>query len=298
VALGFVLPAGYLIREVVARGLLVGFDTALIGHAMTTIGLAASATAVTLMLGFLAVAALRYADHPVIRACVSTAGIGYALPGTVLALGLLAPLVLVDDVINALAAAFGRQRVGLVLAGSAAALVIAYVIRYLAIAIGFAQAGFARISRELDEVARMSGAGPGTMARTIHLPLARPAILGAARWLTSTVRSAPLPGKPTTATWLSRLVGRAYGRTTLLASTPIFFSPPRTTLSSLRMRSSRQRRACMRRAMSLVSCLGRSLPVDIVSWRRSASRARASTRECARIRRSWPERPCRCLAAG
>jgi iron(III) transport system permease protein len=180
VALGFVLPAAYLIREVAARGLLVGFDTALVGHAMTTIGLAASATAVTLVLGFLAVAALRYADHPVIRACVRTAGIGYALPGTVLALGLLAPLVLVDDAINALAAAFGRQRVGLVLAGSAAALVIAYVIRYLAIAIGFAQAGFARISRELDEVARMSGAGPGTMARTIHLPLARPAILGAA----------------------------------------------------------------------------------------------------------------------
>ena len=51
--------------------------------------------------------------------------------------------------------------VGLVLAGSSAAVVIAYVIRFLAIAIGFAQAGFARISTELDEVARMLGAGPG-----------------------------------------------------------------------------------------------------------------------------------------
>ena len=66
------------------------------------------------------------------------------------------------------------------LAGSSAAVVIAYVIRFLAIAIGFAQAGFARISTDFDDVARMLGAGPGQLARTIHLPLARPAIVGAA----------------------------------------------------------------------------------------------------------------------
>jgi iron(III) transport system permease protein len=74
----------------------------------------------------------------------------------------------------------GANPMGLMLAGSAAALVIAYVIRFLAIPIGFAQAGFSRIPRELDEVARMLGAGPGKMARTIHLPLAIPAMAGAA----------------------------------------------------------------------------------------------------------------------
>jgi iron(III) transport system permease protein len=98
----------------------------------------------------------------------------------VLALGLLAPLVLADDAINALTRAFGGRGVGLILAGSAAALVIVYVIRFLAIAIGFAQAAFARISMELDDVARMLGADAGTLARTIHLPLAAPAIWGAA----------------------------------------------------------------------------------------------------------------------
>ena len=85
-----------------------------------------------------------------------------------------------DEAINAVARAFGGGGTGLVLAGSAAAVVIAYVIRFLAIAIGFAQAGFARISTEFDEVARMLGAGPAKLARSIHLPLARPAILGAA----------------------------------------------------------------------------------------------------------------------
>jgi iron(III) transport system permease protein len=180
VLLGFVLPAGYLLHEVIVRGLLVGFDTGLVRHALTTVVLASIATTITLVLGFLAVAALRYVRHPIVAASVNAAGIGYAVPGTVLALGLLSPLVLVDEGINALTRALGEKGVGLVLAGSAAALIIAYVIRFLAIAIGFAQAGFSRISMELDDVARLLGAGAGTLARTIHLPLARPAIWGAA----------------------------------------------------------------------------------------------------------------------
>src|SRR5262249_56231204 len=110
---------------------------------------------------------------------VNVGGMGDGVWGRVLALGLLSPLVLVDEGINALALAFGEKGVGLVLAGSGAALVIAYVIRFLAIAIGFAQAGFSRISMDLDDVARLLGAGPGTLARTIHLPLAQPAIFGA-----------------------------------------------------------------------------------------------------------------------
>ncbi len=180
VVLGFLLPAGYLLYEVMVRGLLVGFDASLARYALTTVALASIATAVTLALGFSAVAALRYEKHPMIATSVNVAGVGYAVPGTVLALGLLSPLVLVDEGINALAQAFGAKGVGLVLAGSSAALIIAYVIRFLAIAIGFAQAGFSRISIDLDDVARLLGAGPGTLARTIHLPLAQPAIFGAA----------------------------------------------------------------------------------------------------------------------
>jgi iron(III) transport system permease protein len=180
VALGFLVPAGYLLREVVVRGLLVGFETELVHPALTTVGLASAATVIVLVLGFATVAATRYLRHRAIAACVNVAGIGYAVPGTVLALGLLSPLVLVDEEINVLVRLVGAPGVGLLLAGSVAAVVIAYVIRFLAIAIGFAQAGFARIATEFDDVARMLGAGPGELARTIHLPLARPAMWGAA----------------------------------------------------------------------------------------------------------------------
>src|SRR5215472_1304721 len=92
VTLGFLLPAGYLLHEVMARGLLVGFDTSLAGYALTTVALASIATVVTLALGFSVVAALRYLKRPMIAMSVNIAGIGYAVPGTVLALGLLSPL--------------------------------------------------------------------------------------------------------------------------------------------------------------------------------------------------------------
>ena len=73
------------------------------------------------------------------------------------------------------------RSVGLVLAGSSAALVIAYVVRFLAIATGFAQAGLARISTELDDVARIARRAARRRDRaSIHLPLLRPALWGAA----------------------------------------------------------------------------------------------------------------------
>jgi iron(III) transport system permease protein len=180
VVFGFLLPAGFLLYEVVARGLLIGFDTDLIRPAMTTVALAAIATVVVLAIGFTAVAATRYVRAMFVSSCVNVAGIGYAIPGTVLALGLLTPLVLIDQGLNAVVRALGGPGIGLILAGSIAAVVIAYVIRFLAIALGFAQAGFARIAPEFDEAARLLGASPATLARTIHLPLMRPALLSAA----------------------------------------------------------------------------------------------------------------------
>ncbi len=180
VALGFVIPAGFLLQEVVMRGLLVGFDPALFRHTLTTVAFAATATVAVIVLGLAATVALRLARHPAFSGCVNFAAIGYAVPGTVLALGLLAPLVGVDDIINWFTATFAGKTVGLVVAGSGMAVVTAYTIRFLAIAIGFLQAGYARISTDFDDMARILGARPVALVRTIHLPLVRPAIWGAA----------------------------------------------------------------------------------------------------------------------
>jgi iron(III) transport system permease protein len=180
VALGFLVPFGYLAREVIVRGLVVGFDPSLIHHALSTVLIAGCATVLTLVLGFGVVIGMRLIRRPFAALCVFIAGLGYAVPGTVLALGLLSPLIAIDEAINALTRSVAGIGVGLVLAGSSAAVVIAYVVRFLAIAIGFAQAGLARISTDLDDVARIFGALPGGVVRSIHLPLIRPALWGAA----------------------------------------------------------------------------------------------------------------------
>jgi iron(III) transport system permease protein len=180
VLLGFALPLGYLVYEVVVRGLLIGFDPELIWHTASTVVFAGAATMLALVLGFGAVLAVRLVPHPFLVTCVTLGSVGYAIPGTVLALALLSPLVLLDNGINLVTRNLLGIAVGLVIAGSGAAVVLAYVTRFLAISTGFAQAGFARISTDFDDVARSLGATPGHMVRTVHLPLAGPALWGAA----------------------------------------------------------------------------------------------------------------------
>ena len=180
VALGFAVPLVHLAFQVVSRGLLIGFDTALVRHAFSTVWIAALATVLTLALGFGIAAALRVIRQPWATVGVFIASLGYAIPGTVLALGLLSPLVAVDEAINAVTRTFAGVNVGLVLAGSSAAVIIAYTVRFLAIATGMAQSGFARISTDLDDAARAAGAQPANLLATVHLPLLRPALWGAA----------------------------------------------------------------------------------------------------------------------
>lgn len=180
VVLGFLVPIIYLVHEVIARGLLVGFDTSLIRHTITTVTLSAIATAICVGLGMAAAVAVRMVRGKLASICLVIAGLGYAIPGTVLALGLLSPLVSIDEGINAVTRTVAGVSVGLVVAGSGAALVIAYVLRFLAIATGSAQAGLSRISTHMDDVARTLGTKPFGVARAIHLPLARPALAGAA----------------------------------------------------------------------------------------------------------------------
>jgi iron(III) transport system permease protein len=180
VALGFLIPLVFLGQQAIRRGLARGFDPQLLLHTANTVLIAACATVLTLSLGFGVAFALRLVRRRYARVCVFIAGLGYAVPGTVLALGLLSPLVAVDEAINWVtrtAAGFG---VGLVLAGSSAAVIIAYSVRFLAIATGFAQSGLARISHELDDAARTVGSRPSAVVWSIQLPLMRPAMWGAA----------------------------------------------------------------------------------------------------------------------
>jgi iron(III) transport system permease protein len=179
VLLGFVVPLLYLMQQSFGRGLLANFDTSLWRDAFNSVAFATLATLLALLLGFATILAYRWRPNPLRIVAMNISQTGYALPGLVLALGLLTPVLAVDNGLNALAGWMGRSLPGLILVGSGAAVVIAYVIRFLAVPTGLIKAGFERIPRDYDDSARAAGAAEAATMRRIHLPLLRPAMLGA-----------------------------------------------------------------------------------------------------------------------
>ena len=179
VGLGFVVPVLFLLRQSFRRGLLANVDMSLGRDALHSVMFATLATLLALALGFATVVAWRWRPRLARIAALNIAQTGYALPGLVLALGLLTPVLAVDNGLNAVAGWMGRSLPGLILVGSGAAVVIAYVIRFLAVPTGLIKAGFERIPRDYDDSAHAAGAGQAAAMRRIHLPLLRPAMLGA-----------------------------------------------------------------------------------------------------------------------
>lgn len=179
VLLGFVVPVLFLLQQSFRRGLLANFDLSLGRDAFNSVAFATLATLVALALGFATILAWRWRPNLLRLVAMNISQTGYALPGLVLALGLLTPVLAIDNGLNAIAGWLGRSLPGLILVGSGAAVVIAYVIRFLAVPTGLIKAGFERIPRDYDDSARAAGAGQATTMRLIHLPLLRPAMLGA-----------------------------------------------------------------------------------------------------------------------
>ena len=179
VLLGFIVPLLFLLQQSIHRASIT-MDAAVWRDAFNSVTFAALATLVALGLGLATILATRWRPGSWRAVASNIAQTGYALPGLVLALGLLTPVLAIDNAFNTIAAWLGLALPGLVLMGSGAAVVTAYVIRFLAVPTGFLRAGFERIPFDYDDSARSAGAGQITAMRRIHLPLLRPALLGAA----------------------------------------------------------------------------------------------------------------------
>jgi iron(III) transport system permease protein len=177
--LGFAVPLAYLARESLRRGLFTHPDAMLWRDAWHSLLFAAIATILALLLGFIVLLAERWRRSRLTSWPALVAQTGYALPGLVLALGLLTPVLAIDGALNTAARWIGATPPGLVMIGSGAAVVIAYVIRFLAVPTGFIKAGFDRIPIDYDDSARSVGASRLRTLRRVQLPILRPAMLGA-----------------------------------------------------------------------------------------------------------------------
>ncbi|MCA3179887.1 MAG: iron ABC transporter permease [Burkholderiaceae bacterium] len=172
VALGFVLPTILLVSAWWGQG--GALDARMARWAANTALLSALAVVVVVPLALGLAYAVRQVSARWVGALATVAGAGYAVPGIVLGVGLLA----VVGAIDRLAALWPGA--GLLLGGTAVAVVYAYCVRFFAVAQHGLEASLKRISPSMDASARTLGAGPFEMLRRVHWPLLRPSIATAA----------------------------------------------------------------------------------------------------------------------
>lgn len=170
VLVGFVLPLAVILDHALANPR--GWVSAGLGRALVhTLVTGGGAAALTVGGALFLVYGMRLSGRALPRLVLPATTIGYAAPGAVLAVGLLIPLSALDHrVADAVAALTGRDP-GLILTGSAAAIVLAYAIRFFAIAQGAVDAAFGRVPPSLPMAARSLGRDLGGTLREVYLPM-------------------------------------------------------------------------------------------------------------------------------
>jgi len=170
---GFLLPVVRLVGWAVgeARSNPAGFVDPRFGgylaNSLTVAGLAAVAcVAVSLLVGH----ALRLSDGPWQRAAAQLTVLGYAVPGVVVGIGVLLAFADLDALVRGLGVAGGT---GLLITGSVAGILYAYLVRFLAPAYQAVDASLTKVSATTTLSAMSLGARPGRILTRVHLPLAR-----------------------------------------------------------------------------------------------------------------------------
>lgn len=177
VLLGFVLPAGILLFMAMRdsdsqHG---GRMWVLIGNSFTLAGVAA---VVVVVVALVMAYAARIVKSPLVSGANRVAGLGYALPGAVIAVGILVPVTRLDHALVDALASFGIST-GLLLTGGILALVYAYAVRFMAIALQTVESGLSKITPSMEDAARSLGYRPAETMLKVHLPMLRGSVLTA-----------------------------------------------------------------------------------------------------------------------
>ena len=147
--------------------------------AWNSLYLAFSAAAIAVLLALLLAYAKRIKSTALVQGATTIAGLGYALPGTIIAIGIIIPLAWLDhQMIDAMARFFDLD-LGLILSGTLFALLFAYTVRFLAVSMGAVQVGLDKIKLNLDNSARSLGQSNFQVITRIHFPLMRSSLLTA-----------------------------------------------------------------------------------------------------------------------
>lgn len=175
--LAFVLPIATLGWWALAPGLV--RPGALAPLVLNSVILATLAAVLCVAAGLVLAYARRRSPSKGLRLATEIAGLGYALPGSVVAVGVLAILAGADRTIADLVQRLSGRDVGLIATGTGAGLLFAYLVRFIALGFHPTEAGLSSIPRSIDECAASLGTPPGRVVRELHLPLLRTALTAA-----------------------------------------------------------------------------------------------------------------------
>jgi len=179
IGLGFGVPALVLLRMAIANAT-ENFTDNFWTYARNSIVVASITAAIAVVLALVLAYGRRLQPSPMMNAAVRTAAFGYAFPGTVIAVGILIPTGNIDNGLDAFMERTFGISTGLLLSGTIVALVLAYLVRFLAVAFNTVNAGLLRIRPSLDEAARSLGYSPTSTLTQVHAPLMRASLLTAA----------------------------------------------------------------------------------------------------------------------
>ena len=179
ILIGFVIPALVLMSFAYSRleeALSVTYLRS-VYHSLLLASLAAFfAVALGLVLGY----ANRALSQGFTTNIIRLAAMGYAIPGTVLGIGVLIPLAAFDNSLDSFMRQHFNVSTGLLLSGTIAAIIFAYVVRFLAVSFGAIETGLQKVTPNVAAAARTLGRGPLSAFFEVHLPLLRPALVSAA----------------------------------------------------------------------------------------------------------------------
>ncbi|GAB4228266.1 MAG: iron ABC transporter permease [Elainellaceae cyanobacterium] len=179
IILGFLVPAVVLAQMAFAN-VTENFSQQFWQLAKNSFILATVTAAVGVVLALIMAYGLRLRPSPTMNLAVRVASIGYAIPGTVIAVGVLIPIGRFDNAIDAWMQTHFGISTGLLLSGTIAVLVFAYLVRFLAISFNSVESSLGRIKPNLDDAARSLGHGSTSTLLRIHAPLIGSGLLTAA----------------------------------------------------------------------------------------------------------------------
>jgi iron(III) transport system permease protein len=175
---GFLLPAGQLAlwaldtwREMV--------DASFLQLALNSLRLSLGAALLAVVLALFLAYGKRLLDSKSIDAAIRVVATGYAVPGTVIAVGVIIPFAWFDNSVDALMRSNFDISTGLLLSGSLFAVMFAYMVRFLAVSIQAVESGLLKIRRSMDEAARSLSYAPSEILLRVHLPLMKGTVLTA-----------------------------------------------------------------------------------------------------------------------